>query len=95
MRIGRVRGTVVATFQHAAFDHQRLLVVDYLDASGDPDGSYVIAIDRVDSGVGDRVLVLDEGSSARQILAMETAPTRAVVVGVVDDVDLLADPDRH
>ena len=54
--------------------------------AGEPDG-YSIAVDAVNgSGVGETVLVLDEGNSARQIFGLSTGPVRAVVVGVVDEL---------
>lgn len=86
MKVGRVVGTVVSTMNHPFFDGKRLLVCHLLDTQGEPAG-YTIAVDRVDAGVGDSVLVLDEGSSARQLFEVETGPVRAVVVGIVDDVD--------
>jgi ethanolamine utilization protein EutN len=49
---------------------------------------YTICVDTVDAGVGDTVLILDEGSSARQIFGVSAGPIRAVVVGIVDDADL-------
>jgi len=86
VKVGRVVGTVVSTMNHPFFDGKRLLVCHLLDTQGEPAG-YTIAVDRVDAGVGDSVLVLDEGSSARQLFEVETGPVRAVVVGIVDDVD--------
>ena len=86
MKIAKVVGTVVSTISAPVFDGQRLLLCDYVDPSGEPTGGYVIAVDVVDAGAGETVLILDEGNSARQIMEMETAPIRAVVVGVVDEV---------
>jgi ethanolamine utilization protein EutN len=62
-----------------------LLLCDIEDWAGKPSG-YTIAVDVVDAGVGDTVLILDEGSSARQILGLETGAIRAVVVGIVDQL---------
>jgi len=90
MYIGRVSGTVVATIKHEAFHARKLLVVDHLGLDGAPTGDYDICVDVVQAGVGDRVLVMDEGNGARQILGRKVAPVRAVVVGVVDDVDVPA-----
>jgi microcompartment protein CcmK/EutM len=59
-----------------------------LDENGKASGGYLIAVAAVDAGVGQRVLVLDEGNGARQILGDSQAPVRSVVVGVVDSVDL-------
>jgi microcompartment protein CcmK/EutM len=47
---------------------------------------YLIAVDTVDAGPGDRVLVLDEGNGARQVLASKDGPVRSVIVGIVDEV---------
>jgi microcompartment protein CcmK/EutM len=88
MYVGRVVGTVVATIKNDRFEGYKLLVVDRLDLNGKPDGYYDIAVDVVQSGVGDTVLVIDEGNGARQILKREVAPVRAVIVGVVDDIDI-------
>jgi len=91
MFIGRVTGTVVATIKHEAFHGRKLLVVDHLNEEGEPTGEYDICVDVVQAGVGDRVLVIDEGNGARQILKRQVAPVRAVVVGVVDDVEIARD----
>lgn len=88
MYIGRVVGTVVATIKHEAFYSRKLLLVDRLGLDGKPDGWYDIAVDVVQAGVGDRVMVIDEGNGARQVLKREIAPVRAVIVGVVDDVEI-------
>lgn len=84
MRVATIAGTVVSTINIPLLETHRLLVCDYIDASG-PTGEYTIAIDVVDAGVGETVLVLDEGNSARQILGVDTGAIRAVVVGVVDE----------
>ncbi len=65
-----------------------MLLCDLLDVAGKPDGSYLICVDTVGSGAGEAVLILDEGNSARQVLGMSTAPVRAVVVGIVDQLDV-------
>ena len=86
MYIGRVSGTVVATIKHEAFYGRKLLIVDRLNTDGKETGAYDICVDVVQAGVGDTVLVMDEGNGARQILQKQVAPIRAVVVGIVDDV---------
>ena len=85
MKLARVAGTMVSTIKAPAFEHRRLLLCDYLDPDGEPSGGYVIAVDTVDAGVGETVLVLDEGNGARQILEETTAPVRAVIVAIVDE----------
>lgn len=91
MKIGRVVGTVVSTINAPAFDGRTLLLCDLLDPAGTPAGGYVIAVDSVGAGAGETVLILDEGNSARQVLAAPGAPIRTVVVGIVDAVG--EDPD--
>ncbi len=86
MKLARVWGTVVSTINSPVFDHRRLLICDLLGFSGDPTGGYVIAVDGVGAGDGETVLVLDEGTGARQIVGMDPAPIRAVIVGIVDSI---------
>jgi microcompartment protein CcmK/EutM len=89
MYIGRVSGTVVATIKNELYEGRKLLVVDKLDLGGRPTAKYDIAVDMVQAGLGDLVLVLDEGNSARQVVDREpNGAIRAVIVGIVDDVDL-------
>ena len=86
MKVARVTGTVVSTIQHPTFDGDKLLLCDVLDASGQPDGSYVIAVDLVGAGTGETVLILDEGTSARQVVGIPSGPLRAIAVGIVDEI---------
>jgi ethanolamine utilization protein EutN len=88
MYIGRVSGTVVATIKDPALAARKLLVVDRLTPEGEEDGKYWVAVDSVQAGVGDTVLVIDEGNGARQVLNWEDAPVRAVIVGIVDQVTI-------
>ena len=85
MKVGRVTGTVVSTINDPFFDGKRLLLCDVLDVAGEPDG-YTIAVDAVNAGVGETVLIVDEGTSARQIFGLTTGAIRAVVVGTVDQL---------
>ena len=85
MKVGKVVGTVVSTINIPLLDEHRLLLCDVHDVDGRPDG-YTIAIDVVDAGMGETVLILDEGNSARQILGRDWGAIRAVVVGVVDEL---------
>ena len=87
MYIGRISGTVVATIKNELFENRKLLVVDRLDLDGQATPKYDFAVDMVQAGVGDVVLVLDEGNSARQIVGREPlGAIRAVVVGIVDEL---------
>ncbi len=86
MKIGRVSGNVVSTINHEFFDGRSLMICDLLDVNGEPDG-YTIAVDTVGAGVGETVLIIDEGNSARQIFDLTTGPIRAVITGIVDSID--------
>jgi len=88
MFLGRVTGTVVSTIQHPFYFGRRMLLVDRVNEKLEPDGRYVIAIDAVDAGAGELVLLIDEGNSARQVTGDPGGPVRAVIVGVVDEVHL-------
>lgn len=85
MKVGRVVGTVVSTINIPLFDGQTMLLCDLLDVDGEVAG-YIIAVDVVGAGAGETVLILDEGTSARQIMERDWGAIRAVVVGVVDQL---------
>jgi ethanolamine utilization protein EutN len=89
VKLARVVGTVVSTFNAPVFDERTLLVCDLLAPDGTPAGGYMIAVDTVGAGPGETVLLLDEGSSARQILGVRQGPVRTLVVGIVDAVTLV------
>jgi ethanolamine utilization protein EutN len=87
MILGRVCGTVVSTVQHPFYQGKKQLIVRACTPDGAFDGDrYVVAVDLVGAGVGETVLVEDEGNSARQLLDAKDAPVRSVIVGIVDEV---------
>jgi ethanolamine utilization protein EutN len=88
MRCCRVVGPMWATVKHPAFAGKSLFVVQPIDDSGQDTGASFVAIDSVQAGIGDRVLVLTEGNGARQILKQgDIVPIRSVIVGIVDHVE--------
>ena len=89
MILARVVGTLVSSDKDPELADYKLLVVQPLDLDLEPEGEELIAVDRVDAGVGDRVLVVKEGNAARQITGRDRVPLQALVVGVVDRVDRL------
>ncbi len=88
MLTGIVAGEIVSTINHPFYDGKRMLIVDKTDEHGAPTDDYIIAVAAVDAGVGDRVLVVDEGNGARQIVQDKEAPLRSIVVGVIDEAHL-------
>lgn len=91
MILGRIAGSVVSTIHHPIVNGRKLLLAERLDAQGEPTGGYVIAMDVAGAGHGETVLIIDEGNGARQVLEEPAAPIRAVVVGVVDDLEIAID----
>ena len=88
MILGRVQGQVVSTIKHQAYANRRILLLDRIDPAGSELGGYLVAIDAVDATIGQTVLVIDEGNSARQIVNDPLAPIRSVIVGIVDEVQV-------
>ncbi len=91
MRYCRVVGTMWASVKHPAYEARPLFVVQPLDDAGKDVGTSFVAIDTVQAGVGDRVLVLTEGNGTRQIVQLgDIVPIRSTIVGIVDVVDTQA-----
>jgi microcompartment protein CcmK/EutM len=86
--LGVVAGEITSTINHPFYDGRKLLVVARTDPSGNPLPDSVIAIDVVGAGVGERVLVNDEGNGARGVLGSSDGPVRSVVVAIVDAVEV-------
>ena len=87
MLLGRVLGSVVATQKNEKLEGAKLLLVQPLDLQGGERGGAVLAIDSVDAGVDERVLVVT-GSSARMAAGLKDTPVDAAIVGVIDTVDV-------
>lgn len=88
MLIGTVIGNVVSTQKNGKLEGTKLLLVQPLDLDGRGRGPVVLAIDGADAGVGDRVLLIQDGKAAQLILDRGIAAVDAAVVGVVDTVHL-------
>jgi microcompartment protein CcmK/EutM len=89
MTLAKVVASVVSTEKHPHYRGRKLLAVRPLDAAGAPKGACIIAVDGVQAGIGDTVLVVDEGGSAREVIGDESATTvRTAICGIVDRVDI-------
>jgi microcompartment protein CcmK/EutM len=86
MKLGTVVGTVVSPVSHPFFEGQKLLLCDLIGPDGGAGGS-LICVDVVNAGAGERVLICDEGTSARQIFGIPTGPIRSVIVGIIDAIE--------
>jgi ethanolamine utilization protein EutN len=88
MLIGRVIGDVVATQKVPSHHARKILVIQPLNLDGTDRGEPVLALDAVDAGIGERVLLTTDGFSAMTAVGRPNSPIDAAVVGVIDAVDL-------
>lgn len=86
MILARIVGTVVATRKDPRLVSSKLLLVRPVDPKGTVDGGYLVAIDTVDAGVGETVLIVS-GSSARMASGLKDCPVDAAIVGIIDSVE--------
>lgn len=86
MKLGRVVGEIFSTINHPFYDGRKLLVVNQINPQGQSISAYLIAVDSVGAGVGQTVLVIDEGNSARQVADQPQAPVRSIIIGIVDEI---------
>jgi microcompartment protein CcmK/EutM len=86
MIYGRVIGNMVSTVKHPTYLGRTVLVVQPLDENSQDDGESFLAVDNAQAGMGDRVLVLSEGSGIQQILGIKELPIRRLIVGIVDEL---------
>ena len=87
MLLAKIVGTVVATRKDPRLVSSKLLVARAVDPKGKTDGAYLVAIDTVDAGVGETVLIVS-GSSARMAAGLKDCPVDAAVIGIVDEVEI-------
>lgn len=87
MILAKIVGTVVATRKDERLVSNKLLVARPMDPRGKPEGTYLVAVDTVDAGVGETVLIVS-GSSARMAAGLKDCPVDAAIVGVVDQVEI-------
>ena len=88
MTICKVLGDIVSTVKNPRFEGKKILIVQPLDLEGRPQGEAFLALDTVQAGVNDRVLVMREGGSARIVFNDNEIPVQAVITAVVDDVEI-------
>ena len=90
MKIARVIGSVESVIKHPTYANTKMLVVQPLDDQLKPKGRTHPAIDTVGAGIGEIVLVTEEGKAARERLGQKNVPMRTLIVGIIDSVDVLA-----
>jgi len=87
MILGKVIGNVVSTIKLPVYQGYKILIVQPVNNKEEPQGKSILALDTVQAGVGDTVLVIDEGNSSRLIMNNSTAPVRTLIVGIVDAIE--------
>jgi len=92
MQIARVIGDLTATQKHSSHEGQKLLLVQPLTLEGEPKGNPVVAVDAVNAGVGDRVLLVMDGYAAMTSVDRPQTPIDMSVIGVIDEVELAEKP---
>lgn len=88
MILARIKGNVVSTIKHPSHVGHKLLIAQPLDENGKDKGDSFLTHDVVQAGVGDIVLIQREGNTARQLLGTPDDPFHAVIVGIVDKIDV-------
>jgi microcompartment protein CcmK/EutM len=89
MILGKVVGEIYSTINHEFYNSKKLLLIAKLESINNIGEGYIIAVDTVDAGVNETVLVIDEGNSARQIIQNPSAPIRSIIIGIVDNIHII------
>lgn len=87
MILGKVIGNVVSTIKLPVYQGYKILIVQPVNDKEELQGKTILALDTVQAGIGDTVLVIDEGNSSRLIMNNSTAPVRTMIVGIVDSIN--------
>ena len=87
MILAKVVGTGVATRKDPRLVSNKLLIARPMDPKGKPEGNYLVAVDTVEAGFGETVLIVS-GSSARMASGMKDCPVDAAIVGIVDTISV-------
>jgi microcompartment protein CcmK/EutM len=83
--LARIIGSVVATRKDPRLEGKKLLICRPVDPNGNDEKGYIIAVDTVDAGFREEVLIV-QGSSARMADGCKDTPVDAAIVGIVDEV---------
>lgn len=88
MILARVIGNIVATQKNENLTGKKLMLIQPIDLKGNPQGAELLAVDAVGSGIGDLVIAIAEGRSARQVIQAENplTPVDMAIAGIVDEV---------
>ena len=86
MILGKIVGNVVSTIKMYGYESKKVLVVQPIGPDGKDNGKTFLAVDAVQAGIGDTVIVMEEGGSARMIIdEPDSLTVKSVVAGIVDE----------
>ncbi|MBN2413910.1 EutN/CcmL family microcompartment protein [candidate division KSB1 bacterium] len=88
MELAVVIGNITSTIYHPAYKSCKLMLVENINPDMEQNGNITVAVDSVDAGIGDVVLVAREGKTAGDVLGQKQVPVRSVIVGVVDHLSV-------
>lgn len=90
MLIAKVVGTIVSPIKHPSYEGRKLMVVRPMHLPNEKSDDDFIALDFAQAGIGDTVLVCQEGNATRQLVGNPNAPVRSSIVGIIDSVSITA-----
>jgi microcompartment protein CcmK/EutM len=86
MILGKVIGNVVSTVKMYGYESKKVLIIQPIDPESKNSGKSFLAVDAVQAGIGDIVIVMEEGGSARMIInEPDSLTVKSVVAGIVDE----------
>ncbi len=89
MILGKVIGNVVSTIKENGYNSKKIMIVQPILPNGKPTGKSFLAVDSVQAGIGDTVITIDEGGSARSVIKEPNSFTvKLVIAGIVDKISL-------
>jgi len=88
MELAVVIGNITSTIYHPAYKGCKLMLVENINPDLTKNGNTTVAVDSVDAGIGDVVLIAREGKTAADVLGKKQVPVRSVIVGVVDNLSV-------
>ncbi len=88
MELAVVIGNITSTIYHPAYKGCKLMLVANINTDLIKTGNTTVAVDSVDAGIGDVVLIAREGKTAGDVLGKKQVPVRSVIVGVVDNLSV-------
>jgi ethanolamine utilization protein EutN len=85
MQLGTVIGHATSTVKHPSLVGWRMVIVQQVGISGQPEGEPVVAVDKLGSAPGSKVILNSDGKGARELIGDEKSPVRWFVIGIVDE----------